>query len=283
MSAEEYHADPCPPSLSASIAHVMTRESPAHARLKHPRLGGKAHEHSDAFDRGTLAHRLLLGVGGDIAVIDAGDWRTKAAQTQREEARATHKIPVLASDHATAQRDVDMVRAEMTKLGFVLDGESEVTALWGAQAFGGEMAQCRGMIDHLSGRRVYDLKSIWSAHPDVCQRHIDAYGYAIQQAAYVSALETLRPTLAGRFEFVFVFFELDAPYAVTPIMLSGEFRELGKRQWLRAVDTWARCLRTGEWPTYTNSIIKIEPKPWAIQRDMDRQIAEASAGWSKER
>ena len=39
MTTDEYHADPCPePSLSASIAETIWRESPNHARNEHPRL-----------------------------------------------------------------------------------------------------------------------------------------------------------------------------------------------------------------------------------------------------
>jgi len=34
-TADVYHADPCPkPSLSASIAHILCSQSPAHARAR---------------------------------------------------------------------------------------------------------------------------------------------------------------------------------------------------------------------------------------------------------
>lgn len=281
MSAEEYHADPCPPSLSASIAHVMLRESPEHAYLRHPRLGNSPRSTADFLDRGALAHRLILGVGGDVAIVSSDSWRSKKAQAQREEARASHKIPVLERDHAVALVDAERVKAKLANRGVVLAGESEVAALWGSQTFGGAMVQCRGMLDHLDGVTIYDLKTCRSAHPEACQRHIDDYGYAVQHAAYVEAVETLKPTLAGRIKFVFVFFELEPPYAVTPIRLSGEFRELGKRRWRRAVETWERCIRTGEWPGYTDGIIEIEPRPWALTQDTEEATRLASKTWTK--
>lgn len=282
MTATEYHADPCPPSLSSSIAHIMLRQSPAHARLHHPRLGGKPHQPSLHFDRGMLAHRLLLGAGNDIEIIEATDWRKRDVKALRSEARTANKIPVLRSQLAEAQHDADAICEEMARVGIVMRGESEVVALWASQAFSGAAVQCRGMIDHLDGAMIYDLKSCRSAHPEACQKHIDDYGYAIQHAAYIEAIETLRPSLAGRTKFVFVFFELEPPYAVTPIRLSGEFRELGKRRWKRAVETWERCLRTGAWPGYVTGITEIEPKPWVMAKDSEDATAAASVTWSKE-
>jgi len=281
MSAEEYHADPCPPSLSASIAHVLLRKSPGHAYLAHPRLGNGPRDSANFLDRGALAHRLILGAGSDIAVVTADTWRSKKSQEQREEARAEHKIPVLERDHAVALADAERVKAKMAKMGIVLAGESEVTALWGSQTLDGAMVQCRGMLDHLDGATIYDLKTCRSAHPEACQRHIDEYGYAVQHAAYIEAIETLRPTLAGRVKFVFVFFELEPPYSVTPIRLSSEFRELGKRRWRRAVETWERCVRTGDWPGYTDDIIEVEPRAWVMAQETEEAIRLASKTWIK--
>ena len=52
---------------------------------------------------------------------------------------------------------------------------------------------------------IYDIKSIRSANPDVCRKHVESYGYALQRSAYVSAVERIRPDLAGRVDFIFVF------------------------------------------------------------------------------
>lgn len=276
MSAEEYHTDPCStPSLSASIAHVISSQSPLHAYARHPKLGGVPRKDTRAFDMGSLAHSLLLGAGKEIAVIEADDWKTKVAREARDDARAEGKIPVLVRDHDEAKDAADTLRQRFAGFGIVLDGDSETTAFWTETTRDGAKVQCRGMQDHLKLPTIYDLKSCRSASVGSCQRHVDSYGYAIQRAAYVSAMEKIRPDLAGRIDFVFVFFELAPPFAVTPVRLSGEFRELGERRWRRAVETWERCLRENYWPGYTESIVDLDPPRWALANDMDQQIAAA--------
>ena len=60
LSAEEYHADPCPtPSLSSSIARTLLASSPHHAWWEHPRFNpGRVREEDEKFDLGTAAHAL---------------------------------------------------------------------------------------------------------------------------------------------------------------------------------------------------------------------------------
>ena len=85
---DQYRADPCPqPSLTQSIAKVILDHSPLHAWHAHPRLNPRfVQDEEKKFDIGNTAHALLIGRGKSIAVIDADDWRTKAAKEAREAA-----------------------------------------------------------------------------------------------------------------------------------------------------------------------------------------------------
>ena len=279
LDAETYFADPCAsPSLSASIAKVIDDASPLHAWTRHPRLGGISRKPTKAMDNGSLSHALLLGQGKDVEVIDAADYRTKAAQQARDAATEAGKLPVLVGAYATAKEAADTLRQRFSDKGIVLDGESELSAFWTERLLDGTEVQCRGMIDHLTLPRIVDLKSTKSAKPDACRRAIENYGYAIQHAAYVSAVEHIRPDLAGRVDFVFAFYETEPPFDVVPVRLPGAFRELGARAWKRSVETWERCLRANKWPGYVSGIIEVEPSPWMLARDMDTQIARALDG-----
>lgn len=269
LSAEQYHADPAPPSLSASIAHALLAESPAHAFLRHPTLGGVARPGTKATDRGTLLHRLILDEGPEVAVIAADDFKSRVAREARDAALAAGKFPVLAKELERATVASEALKSRFGSLGLSIEGEREITALWTERTYDGEEVQCRGMIDLLAPPRVIDLKSIRSAHPDFVQRQIEDYGYAVQRAAYVSAVEKLLPEHAGRLDFVLVFYETEPPYAVTPVRLSGAFRALGERRWQRAVDMWSRCLRERQWPGYVRGIIDIEPPGWVLAKDFD--------------
>src|SRR4029077_14491536 len=82
---DAYSADPTPePSLSQSIAKILIDRSPAHASLKHPRLGKPVDEEEDykaATAIGNAAHALATGRSRYIAIGEWDDWRKKQAQT----------------------------------------------------------------------------------------------------------------------------------------------------------------------------------------------------------
>lgn len=271
VTAAQYHADPLPtPSLSSSLAHVLLSQSPQHAYLLHPKLGGKVREATKTMDGGTLAHELLLGVGGGLVVIDADDFKSKAAREARDVARSAGQTPVLKSAFEDAKVAVEQWRARLEILGIVLSGKSEVAVTWDEEPIPGRPVACRGMIDHLKIDRgvIYDLKTIRSAHPKVCARHMIEYGYDVQYAAYTRALEALRPELAGRTDFVFLFCETEPPYCITPARPNGTMRELGRTRWDRAVGLWNDCLTFNKWPGYADGIIELEAPPWAITAEM---------------
>jgi hypothetical protein len=77
---DAYHGGP---ELSSSGAKTLLR-NPAryHYERTHPRPS------TDAMDVGSIAHHLILHRGGSLLVVDAYDWKTKAAQAARDEGRA---------------------------------------------------------------------------------------------------------------------------------------------------------------------------------------------------
>ena len=284
-----YFADPCDePSLSAHIAHAMVSQSPLHAHHFHPRLGGHQREPSSEKDNGTLAHALLLGKGMDrIEVVCATediytgtgakrklrlvageafpDWKLKAAQDARDAAREAGRVPLLQRDVDRAREAADIMRGRLLEFDArALEGDKEVSIFWVAYATDGTPVQCRGRIDILDGWTVRDPKTCRSAHPKALQRQIEAYGYDVQAAAYVQAVETVFPKSAGRARFEWLFLESSAPYPVTPVRFGGSMRSRGEARWQQAVDTWAICMRTGHWPQYVDQMITIEASPWGM-------------------
>lgn len=270
----QYHADPCEtPSLSASIATEMIQRSPLHAWQMHPRLGGVRREATDATNGGTLHHALLLGAGAEqLAVLDVNDFRTNAAKAVRDEALAAGKTVIKKADFDEAQNAVEKIKERMAALGIVLDGTSEEKVEWVEETEEDGFVICRGMLDHLiikfdpvAQATVYDVKTIRSADLRTIRRHIFDYGYEIQEAAYRSAVGAISPEARGRIDFVFLFAEIDPPYAVTPIRLEPRWTAIGEMKWERAVRTWARCLKTKTWPAYVEAITQIDAPPWALE------------------
>jgi PDDEXK-like domain of unknown function (DUF3799) len=256
------------PALSQSIAKLIVNESPRHAWLRHPKLGNVPEKPTSAKDEGTLIHKLLLGKGDtDIVLIDAPDYRTKAAQQARDAALEDGKLPMIASKYKDIETAADALREQCALMGFKFKGESEVGIEWTDVGEHGDVL-CRSKLDHLllADGQILDVKKTCNANPDYIQRNLQDLGCPIQQHAYTRAVEELQPDLRGRLDFVFIFCEMEPPYSVVPVRLSGAFRAIGERQWTQALYTWERCLATNKWPSYCDGPIVLEPPAYVMAK-----------------
>lgn len=276
LDESEYFADPCDaPSLSASIARTLLDRSPLHAYHEHPRLGGNRRAPTKEMDRGSLVHKLVLGAGAELVIVDAKDWRTKLAQEERDAARDDGKIPVLIGAHDDAVAAAFEITKRLGDLGVELAGSSEVSLVWEDASATGKV-WARGRLDHLEGATISDLKTCRSAHPRACAKHVIDYGYDIQRAAYVRGLERVRPDLAGRVDFRFLFVEPEPPYAVVVARLDGVLRERGERRWEQAIARWALCLRRGSWPAYADEPVILESPGWLLAEMRNDEMDEVA-------
>lgn len=287
VTPEQYHKLP---GFSASLAKVRIARSLEHARDVHSRRLEKiaAEDETDDEDvkadkrkrleNGSIDHALILGIGKRVEPIPEhmlaknGAISTKDAKEFCAGARAAGRIPVKEADLEIRRKVTDAVKTRIAAAGHVFDGRSELAVEWYETTPHGPI-QCRGMMDHvvliaadgltasfppdppvtIDAVRaiIYDLKMVGDAHPERCMRTAEGLGYAIQAAAYTRALTALYPRLGGRVHFQFLFCENTRPYAMwDPERLSGAFRELGERRWLRSVREWAELQATGKAPSY---------------------------------
>ena len=67
---------------------------------------------------------------------------------------------------------------------------------------------------------------------------------------------------------VFAFCQTREPFAVTPVTLGGDFRELSHLRWRRAIETWHTCLSKGKgrehWPGPVEAITPVAAPGWAL-------------------
>jgi hypothetical protein len=263
-SDAEYYADSSGnrPSLSQSTATTLILKSPAHAWLEHPRLGNQRRKPTAAMDEGTLMHRLLLGVGAPIEVLDFDSFRTKAAQEARDSALAAGAIPVKREPYEEAEAGVARIRANMADFNVTLDGTSEVAYEWESDG-----VLCRAKMDHVNTavHQILDLKKMQSCHPRAIQVAMVRYGIDIQWAAYTEGYEAVEG-IEPRMDFVCI--EFDPPYAVVPVQMGRLMRELGRRRWGRAKTIWQQCLTTNSWPGYATSMITVDPPQYTLNEEM---------------
>lgn len=235
-----YHGDR--ESLSSTGAKLLLAESPAafrHAQT-HP-------VHKQVYDYGHVSHSLILGRGADITVIDAPDWRTKAAREKKAVAYAEGKTPVLKGTFEQAERLAEAVHAHKLAAALLAEGEAEVSAYALDPETGVLM---RGRIDWLAPTLPVDVKTSHTANPrDLTGRYgvFAKRDYDLQAAWYLTILEACGHPAAG---FVWIVAESDPPHQVTVAFLDDEDLVAARGRVRRALDLYARCVETDTWPPY---------------------------------
>lgn len=282
VPASAYHADPAPePSLSSSLAKVLLDQSPRHAWHQHPRLNPDMPADSDPSrvkEIGTVAHKLILGRGADVALIDAADFKSGAAKTARAEAYAAGKSPILKPDMDKAEAIAQAVVAQLADIegceGFAA-AAAEVVGI----AHDPTGAWLRCMVDkfedHGDHAIIWDLKTgDQSAEPSTLGRRIANMSFEVSAALYERVVLTLRPKLAGRLRFRWIFVENEFPHLVTVSELDNAGLEIGRKKAAAAIFFWNQCVRAGSWPGYPNRIVTAEYPPFAESQWLAREINE---------
>jgi hypothetical protein len=249
ISAEAYHADPCPsPSLSSSIADRLCTQSPAHARGEHPRLTSSlTREDAEHFDIGTLAHAILLEGVNAVAVLDFPDWRTNASKAARDEARAAGKVPLLAKVWADVEAMASATRAQLEAhedgRAMFRAGMPEQTLVWQEGGI-----WCRARLDWLRPGAVDDYKTTAkSANPEALSRGLFSNGWDVQAAFYLRGVKAVTGEDAV---FRFACQECYAPYALSVVSLGPDALMLAEKKVRYALDLWRDCLERDSWPGY---------------------------------
>lgn len=280
IDAATYHADKlmAVPTLSSSIAKILVDSTPLHAWWNHPRLNPDFEKDDNKkFDFGNAMHAALLG-GASIAVIAADDYRTKAAQEQRDAALARGSVPVLPHQMAAVQAACAAVYRQLRDheaKDALSKGRPEMTVIWND---GGIAARAR--LDWLPDDAektgvVYDLKTTTDANPQVWQRRLFDLGADIQAVWYARGLRAVLGIANPVFRFIVV--ECDPPHALSVVQLSPSALDLATRKVDEAMALWAECLAENRWPGYPPFVFHVDSPPWKAQQFEDRQQVNARA------
>lgn len=260
LDAATYHNDPVAGgSLSSSGARKLLAPS-CPAAFKAWRDGGQ--QRREAFDVGRAAHAEVLGTGDPIAVIDADDWRGKAARAARDEAYAAGYTPLLSDQAAAVQAMAEAIRADPDAGPLLAAGEglTEQTLVWHNDETG---VTCRAMVDRIAEAwpgdplTIIDLKTTTCAEPGAIGRSVEKYGYHQQAAWYLDGVRALGLDGGLPADFVFVFVEKTPPHLVTTCRLDTEALAWGFTLNRKARDIYRQCTETGRWPGYADQIVTV--------------------------
>lgn len=260
LDAETYHRHP---ALSSSGARLLLPPG-SPARFKHRRENPEPHK--SAYDLGHAAHLQVLGVGPDVVVVDAADWRTKAAKEQRAYAYEIGAVPLLREQYEDVRRMADALAAHpfAGRLFAPAVGKAEQSLFWRDEQ---AAIDCRARLDWLPdpgrGRLIVaDYKTAASADPATLRRTMFDHGYQVQHWWNLDALRALG--ISDDAAFVFVVQEKIAPYLVTVVELDADAARIGELQSRRARDVFVECTATGVWPGYASDVVSISPPRWLL-------------------
>lgn len=281
---QHYHTQAvCPgPSISSSGLRTIFNKSPrdffAYSELNPDRFETAP---SDALLFGRAAHALLLGdevFEENFAVLpdDAPPRPTKAQVRAREGGRisdsARERFDFWESfDQAALGRtiipDAWMVAiAHMSRalgahplVGPLFDGDAEVSLIWQDEPTGIWLKSRMDMHPRMGGVRA-DLKTCADASLRAVMREIGKYAYDMQAALGDLGSELV---LGEKIESnVLVFVEKTPAFNVTAVEVAEDAIHFAKLKLRRAIDTFARCIETGDWPGKVEGIPKYDTPEW---------------------
>ena len=263
MTAEAYHADPVPGgSLSSSGARKILDRSPA--IYQYERDHGQAPKR--VFDIGHAAHREVLGEGADIREIKHSDYKTKAAQADRDTARYDGATPLLTKEYEQVKAMAAAIRQHPIAGPLFTPGEgiAEQALFW---TDGPSGITRRALFDWTKHRRpgsrliLTDYKTTTDASLTAIARTVASYGYHQQAAWYIDAAIALGLGDEDT-EMVFVFQEKTAPYLTTVIQLPRDDIRRGRQKNRTAIEQYAECTATGIWPGHHEGVAIVSLPPW---------------------
>lgn len=265
---EHYHSQAVciGPSVSSSGLRAIELQSP-HRFWSFSELNPKRFERptSDAFDFGKAAHALLLGdedFDSGYVVSPFDSFRSKAAQEWRAEQT---RIVVTEADIEHIRCMADALQAHGLP-DVIFGGEPEVSLIW--QDVTGVWIKARPDALPASGD-LGDLKTTSDAGRRFCLRQIAEHGYDMQMALCVEGMEKV----LGRSPqaVVLIFVEKKAPYTVTAIPISENALYWARCRNRRAIDTFARCLDEGVWPSDGDDMGEYDVPAWLETRLSEQQ------------
>ncbi len=277
LDATSYHADQIgdTPSLSASIAHILLTQSPAHAKAAHPRLNPRlARDDKHHYDVGTIAHSILLEGESAAEILEYPDWRTKAVKEAAELARAHGRVPLLSKDWHDVEQMVAAAHGQLERINanppLFTDGKSEQTLVWEDQD-----VTFRARLDWLRDdyTAVDDYKTAQNANPEKWTRSMFDHGCDLQAEIYRRGVKALTGHTP---EFRFAVQEKTPPYALCVVSPGPDVYALAEAKVDHAIEVWRRCLEEDVWPAYPLEVCYAELPPWAEAQWLAREARAAA-------
>lgn len=244
LTDEEYFSPALASTTLSSTGAKELLKPGGPARFRHQQDTGTV-ETKREFDVGHAVHTLVLGSGPALVRIAAEEWRSKAVKEEVAAVREAGCVPVRPQDYDAAHAMAAAVRAHPIAGKLFVNGWPERTLIWDDN--GG--VRCRAKVDWLRRDGLVDLKTTADAADVALSKSAHSFGYYLQAAFYTRGFRAHSlPDVEPFFAFVSV--EKAAPHLVHVWQLSERALSYGDRRVSEALEIYAACTESGEWPGY---------------------------------
>lgn len=281
IPSDAYHSDPVPGGSLSYSGSKKLLISPAHFRWN---VDNGQPERS-VFDLGKAAHAEVLGVGETVHVVDAKDWKTKAAQAERDAAYARGEAPILREQAVQVRAMGEALRRHPLASRLLARGESmyERTIVWRDPRTGiwlRMMTDAVRTVDSNGVRYVIDYKSAASIQTRDIESALFRFGYFGQGAWYldgIHAMEQLGILPPATNVFVLIFQEKEGPYEVACVPLDPDDLAAGDIQNRDMRQLYRECTEAGQWPGPHPDFVNARMPAWAHGAVVDARYAREEA------
>lgn len=261
------------PLFTASRGWAMVETTPGHVKAELDGLVPR--EDSDVMDLGTVVHGMALTGESNVVLVNAPDWRTKAAKEAKAAARAEGMTPLLPHTWEKAKAMVKALREQ-------LDRHAPPTPFVGGYAeqsiyvtLDGVECRCTPDWVYRDYTVIRELKTTGaSAHPAAFAKTIWGNGYAFQLALYKRAVKAKYGTDPDA---AWVVQETYPPYALSMVAMDPEAESFADSQVTEALRLWKLCRDTGNWPGYPTRTAYAEVPGWAMTQWAERSYYEEAS------
>lgn len=265
ISNDAYHSGP---GISKTGLWTIYKNSPAHYRFGE-------REEKNVFDVGQAIDSAILEPEKFEATVFKGpaDRRGNKWTDAVAEANNLGKLLLTAGDFEDVLMVRDAVHADPWVNAIIANSNAVVQqSAYAIDPVTGVLVRCRPDLRRPDLALKVDLKSARSAHPEAFARAVIDYGYHAQEAHYTDTWVDA----GGEAEaFAFLVVEKKAPFAFAVYELPPSIVEEGRAAMRKALNQYADCLRTDQWPGYTTGVQELSFKRWSY-RETEAPVEEAA-------
>ena len=268
ITPDDYHNDTS--RISKSGLDEINR-SPAHYYAKYIDPNREPHKETPALITGSVVHCAVFEpneLEKRFVAHPVGDGRTVAVKKAWADFEFDLKSmpagikPVHPSDIEDAQILRDLIRKHPVAKEFLNDGVSEQRVDW-TDEHTGAPCKCKPDWYDKTTKMIVDLKTTEDAGIKSFGKSAFNYRYHVQAPFYLDGMRTAGHDVEG---FIFIVIEKSAPFGINVFFTPPEVLELGRMRYIENLQTYMKCIETGEFPCYEEIVKPLELPSYALKQ-----------------